>query len=80
LAPLVVKQIFASIREINRRRQMTVFLVEQNAHHALSLADRGYVMQTGRIMLSGTGSELSANPEIRAAYLEGGQSRTGAGR
>ena len=51
---------------------MTVFLVEQNAHHALRLADRGYVMQTGRIILSGTGAELLANPQIRAAYLEGG--------
>jgi branched-chain amino acid transport system ATP-binding protein len=73
LAPLVVKQIFGAIREINERRKMTVFLVEQNAHHALRLADRGYVMQTGRIILSGTGLELLANPEIRTAYLEGGQ-------
>src|SRR6516165_3894578 len=73
LAPLVVKQIFGAIREINERRKMTVLLVEQNAHHALRLADRGYVMQTGRIILSGTGAELSANPEIRAAYLGGGQ-------
>jgi len=73
LAPLVVKQIFAAIREINQRRTMTVLLVEQNAHHALRLADRGYVLQTGRIVLSGTGAELLANPEIRAAYLEGGR-------
>ena len=73
LAPLVVKQIFGAIRQVNESRKVTVFLVEQNAHHALRLADRGYVMQTGRIILSGTGAELSANPEIRAAYLEGGQ-------
>jgi len=73
LAPLVVKQIFGAIRQVNESRKVSVFLVEQNAHHALRLADRGYVMQTGRIILSGTGAELSANPEIRAAYLEGGQ-------
>ena len=73
LAPLVIKQIFEAIRELNRRQRMTVFLVEQNAHHALRLADRGYVMQTGRIILGGTGGELLANPEVRAAYLEGGQ-------
>jgi branched-chain amino acid transport system ATP-binding protein len=52
---------------------MTVLLVEQNAHHALRLAHRGYVMQTGRIMLGGTGPELLADPEVRAAYLEGGR-------
>jgi len=73
LAPLVVKQIFDAIREINQGRRMTVLLVEQNAHHALRLADRGYVLQTGRIILSGTGPELLANPAIRAAYLEAGR-------
>jgi branched-chain amino acid transport system ATP-binding protein len=73
LAPLVVKQIFEVIREINKRQKMTVFLVEQNAHHALRLAHRGYVMQTGRIVFDGTGPELLANPEVRAAYLEGGR-------
>jgi branched-chain amino acid transport system ATP-binding protein len=73
LAPLIVKQIFGVIREINERQNVTVLLVEQNAHHALRLADRGYVMQTGRITLSGTGAELLANPEVRAAYLEGGR-------
>jgi len=72
LAPLVVKQIFDAIREINRGQQTTVFLVEQNAHQALRLADRGYVMQTGQITLSGSGRELLDNPEVRAAYLEGG--------
>jgi branched-chain amino acid transport system ATP-binding protein len=73
LAPLIVKQIFGVIREINERQNMTVLLVEQNAHHALRLAHRGYVMQTGRIMLGGTGPELLADPEVRAAYLEGGR-------
>jgi branched-chain amino acid transport system ATP-binding protein len=72
LAPLIVKQIFDAIREINRVRKTTVFLVEQNAYHALRLADRGYVMQTGRIALAGSGSALLADPEVRAAYLEGG--------
>jgi branched-chain amino acid transport system ATP-binding protein len=73
LAPLIVKQIFDVIAEINERQRMTVLLVEQNAYHALRLAHRGYVMQTGRITLSGTGRELLANPEVRAAYLEGGR-------
>jgi branched-chain amino acid transport system ATP-binding protein len=73
LAPLLVKQIFEAIREINEGERMTVFLVEQNAHHALRLAHRGYVMQTGRIIFGGTGRELLANPEVRAAYLEGGR-------
>ena len=72
LAPMVVKQIFEVIREINEQQRMTVFLVEQNAFHALRLAHRGYVMQTGRITLSGSGRELLANREVRAAYLEGG--------
>ena len=73
LAPLVVRQIFEAIREINERQNMTVFLVEQNAHHALRLADRGYVMQTGRIILEGARHELLGSSEIRAAYLEGGR-------
>ena len=73
LAPLIVKQIFEVIREINEQQKMTVFLVEQNAHHALRLAHRGYVMQTGRVILSGTGRELLANADVRAAYLEGGR-------
>jgi branched-chain amino acid transport system ATP-binding protein len=71
LAPLIVKQIFEVIREINERQNMTVLLVEQNAHLALRLADRGYVMQTGRITLSGTGRELLTSAEVQAAYLEG---------
>ncbi|WP_207457793.1 ABC transporter ATP-binding protein [Azospirillum sp. SYSU D00513] len=72
LAPLVVKQIFQAIKDINRERKMTVFMVEQNAYHALKLAHRGYVMVTGRVTMSGTGAELLSNPEVRAAYLEGG--------
>jgi len=72
LAPMVAKQIFAAIADINRTQGLTVLLVEQNAFHALKLAHRGYVLQTGRIVLSGTGKELLANPEVRSAYLEGG--------
>ncbi len=72
LAPMIVKQIFAAIAAVNAERGMTVFLVEQNAFHALRLAHRGYVMVNGRITLSGTGRELLANEEVRAAYLEGG--------
>jgi len=72
LAPLVVKHIFRTIEEINREQKVTVFLVEQNAFHALRLAHRAYVMVNGTVSLSGTGRELLANPEIRAAYLEGG--------
>jgi branched-chain amino acid transport system ATP-binding protein len=73
LAPLIVKQIFEVIRDLNQRDGMTVFLVEQNAFHALRLAHRGYVMVNGLITMSGTGKELLARPEIRAAYLEGGK-------
>ena len=72
LAPLVVKQIFKVIEDINREQKMTVFLVEQNAFHALKLAHRGYVMVNGNITLQGTGRELLANEEVRTAYLEGG--------
>ncbi|MGH6719036.1 MAG: ABC transporter ATP-binding protein [Alphaproteobacteria bacterium] len=72
LAPMIVKQIFEVIRDINREQGVTVFLVEQNAYHALRLAHRGYVMVNGRVALSGTGSELLANAEVRSAYLEGG--------
>jgi len=73
LAPLIVKQIFDAIRELNRTQGLTVFLVEQNAFGALKLATRGYVMVNGRVTMSGTGQELLANPEVRAAYLEGGR-------
>ena len=75
LAPLVAKQIFDAIRDLNQREGLTVFLVEQNAYHALKLAHRGYVMVNGRITLSGSGAELLARPEVKAAYLEGGRQR-----
>jgi branched-chain amino acid transport system ATP-binding protein len=73
LAPLIVRQIFTVIRELNETENMTVFLVEQNAFHALKLAHRAYVMVNGRVTMSGTGRELLANPQVRAAYLEGGK-------
>jgi branched-chain amino acid transport system ATP-binding protein len=72
LAPLIVKQIFAVIRELNETQGVTVLLVEQNAYHALRLAHRGYVLVSGQVTLTGSGRELLANPEVRAAYLEGG--------
>ena len=72
LAPLVVRQIFGAIRTLNRETGLTVLLVEQNAHQALRLAHRGYVLGNGAITMAGSGAELSARPEIRAAYLEGG--------
>ena len=72
LAPMIVKQIFKVIRDINEQEGMTVFLVEQNAFHALRLAHRGYVLANGRVVLQGSGQELLANREVRAAYLEGG--------
>jgi branched-chain amino acid transport system ATP-binding protein len=68
LAPIIVQQIFQIIREINDTG-VTVLLVEQNAAQALALANRGYVLQTGELVLEGTGSELLADPRIRAAYL-----------
>jgi branched-chain amino acid transport system ATP-binding protein len=73
LAPLLVQQIFAAIRALNERDKLTVFLVEQNAYHALKLAHRGYLMVNGEITLHGEGRELLQRPEIRAAYLEGGR-------
>jgi branched-chain amino acid transport system ATP-binding protein len=73
LAPLIAKHIFRTIRELNRQEKLTVFLVEQNAFHALKLAHRGYVIVNGAITMSGTGQELLARPEVRAAYLEGGR-------
>ncbi|THD42812.1 MAG: ABC transporter ATP-binding protein [Bradyrhizobium sp.] len=72
LAPLIVKQIFSVIADLNREQGLSVFLVEQNAFHALKLAHRGYVMVNGQITMQGTGHELLARPEVRAAYLEGG--------
>jgi branched-chain amino acid transport system ATP-binding protein len=73
LAPLVAKHIFDTIRDLNKREGLTVFLVEQNAFHALKLAHRGYVMVNGLITMSGTGQQLLARPEVKAAYLEGGR-------
>ncbi len=73
LAPLIVRQIFSAIRDLNQREKLTIFLVEQNAFHALKLAHRGYVMVNGRIALQGTGRELLERPEVRSAYLEGGR-------
>jgi branched-chain amino acid transport system ATP-binding protein len=73
LAPLIVRQIFDVIRDLNRREGLTVFLVEQNAYHALRLAHRAYVMVNGAIALGGTGEELLAREEVRQAYLEGGR-------
>jgi branched-chain amino acid transport system ATP-binding protein len=72
LAPLLVAQIFATIREINRSEGVTVLLVEQNAYHALRLAHRGYVLVNGSIRMSGAGADLLANPDIQKAYLDGG--------
>ena len=73
LAPLVVRQIFDAIKTLNAENGLTVFLVEQNAYHALKLAHRGYVMVNGMITLSGSGRELLERPEIKQAYLEGGR-------
>jgi branched-chain amino acid transport system ATP-binding protein len=68
LAPLVVKQIFDIVKEINASG-VTVLIVEQNAAQALGLAHRGYVLETGEIVLTGTGAELLADDRVRAAYL-----------
>ena len=73
LAPLIVRQIFDVLRDLNKNDGLTVFLVEQNAYHALKLAHRGYVMVNGPITMSGTGKELLAREEVRSAYLEGGR-------
>jgi branched-chain amino acid transport system ATP-binding protein len=72
LAPLIIKQIFDAIKELNRAQGLTVFLVEQNAFGALKLAHRGYVLVNGSVTMSGSGKELLADPQVRAAYLEGG--------
>jgi len=69
LAPLVIKQIFEIIKQINKESNTTIFLVEQNANQALHIADRGYVMETGKITLSGSARELLANTDIQKAYL-----------
>mgnify|MGYP000288217109 CR=1 FL=1 len=72
LAPMLVKQIFDVIGQINQDRGVTILLVEQNAHQSLRLAHRAYVLANGEIILRGTGDELLADPEVRNAYLEGG--------
>jgi len=69
LAPLIIKQIFEIIKKINEENNATIFLVEQNANQALHIADRGYVMENGRIILSGSASELLENDDIQKAYL-----------
>ncbi|HEY1608809.1 MAG TPA: ABC transporter ATP-binding protein [Paraburkholderia sp.] len=74
LAPIIVQQLFATIRAI-RERGTTVLLVEQNANMALSVADRGYVLSTGRVLVEGTPATLLNNEEVRAAYLGGGKAR-----
>jgi branched-chain amino acid transport system ATP-binding protein len=69
LAPLIVKQIFEIIKKINAESKTTIFLVEQNANMALKVADRGYVMETGRVSMADTAANLLANDEVRKAYL-----------
>ena len=73
IAPKLVNQIFSSIKNINKEKKVTVFLVEQNAKKALELADRGYVLVNGKISLEGAGKDLLNNPDVQAAYLEGGK-------
>ena len=73
LAPLIVKGIFEAIKKLNKEEGLTVFLVEQNAFAALKLSDRAYVMVNGKVTMSGSGKELLADPQVRAAYLEGGR-------
>ena len=70
LAPLIMQEIFTLIQEINQSGT-TILLVEQNARMALSVSNRGYVLETGKIILSGTGSDLADNPQVKAAYLGG---------
>jgi branched-chain amino acid transport system ATP-binding protein len=68
LAPQVVERIFGVLREVNQEG-VALLLVEQNAHKALQLAHRGYVLETGNVVMTGTGRELLASPEVRRAYL-----------
>jgi len=69
LAPLMIRQIFRVIKEINQEHKTTIFLVEQNAHQALTIADRGYVIENGRIVLTDSADKLLDNSEVRKAYL-----------
>lgn len=77
LAPLIVKQIFEVIKTLNEDVGLTVFIVEQNAYHALKLADRGYVMVNGKITMTGSGTDLLNSPEVQTAYLDGGRRKEG---
>ena len=72
IAPKLVNQIFLAIKNINKEKKVTIFLVEQNAKKALELADRAYVLVNGKVTIQGTGQELLKNQDIQAAYLEGG--------
>ncbi len=72
IAPKLVNQIFVAIKNINKEKKVTIFLVEQNAKKALELADRGYVLVNGNVTLEGTGQDLLKNKDIQAAYLEAG--------
>jgi branched-chain amino acid transport system ATP-binding protein len=72
LAPIYIRRVFELIRELNRDLGMTILLVEQNAHFALQVAHRGYVLKNGEVVLAGTGQELLSSKDVRAAYLEGG--------
>jgi len=72
IAPKLVNQIFVAIKNINKEKKVTIFLVEQNAKKALELADRAYVLVNGKVTIQGTGQELLKNQDIQAAYLEGG--------
>jgi|TARA_B100001059_G_scaffold3227_1_gene2614 branched-chain amino acid transport system ATP-binding protein len=72
IAPKLVNQIFISIKNINKEKNVTIFLVEQNAKKALELADRAYVLVNGKVTIKGSGQELLKNRDIQAAYLEGG--------
>ena len=69
LAPLIIKQIFGVIKKINEEHNTTIFLVEQNANQALGIADRVYVLENGKITLSGSAESLLNNPEVQKAYL-----------
>ena len=74
LAPLVIKDIFNIIQKVNKEKGMTILLIEQNANAALKIADYGYVMETGKIRLEGTGQELLANEQVKELYLGKSQS------
>jgi branched-chain amino acid transport system ATP-binding protein len=69
LAPLIVREIFAIMREINKSEKVSILLVEQNAAIALDLADHAYLIETGRVVLSGTSAEIKSNDAVRRSYL-----------